>query len=70
LEESGLEPDEEESGLELDEEESGLELDEDDSGLESDEDESVFEVKGDFDCCFAAPALEVDEVLPDESAFL
>jgi hypothetical protein len=47
-----------------------LELDEDESGLELDGDESVFEEGGDFDLSFAAPLLEVDEVLLDESAFL
>jgi hypothetical protein len=59
-----------ESGLEPDEDESGLEPDEDESDLELDGDESVFEEGGDFDFCFAAPVLEVDEVLLDESAFL
>jgi hypothetical protein len=38
--------------------------------LESDGDESVFEGGGDFVSGFAAPALEVDEVLLDEFVFL
>ena len=65
-----MEPDEDEPGSEPDEDESDLELDEDESGLELDGDESVFEEGGDFDFCFTAPVLGVDEVLLDESAFL